>query len=65
VDFDTLASDGQKNAPGPAGNFEDWASGLFREFKVERQVNQILFCGVGAVVVFGGNVVGIDWWAHS
>jgi len=35
VNFHALASEGQKNASGAAGHFEDWANGLLRELKVE------------------------------
>jgi hypothetical protein len=37
---------------------------LDREFNVERQVDQVLFGGVGAFVVPGGHAIGIDHGWH-
>ena len=58
--LNALPRDGQRDAAGAAGDFQDRAAVLLREFQIKRQIDQILLGSVGAIVVLRDDVVGVD-----
>src|SRR5208282_4608294 len=64
VNLDSLPCDGEQNASGTTGNLQDRSARTFRELKVKRQIYEVWLGGVGAVVILGRDLVGIDGVPH-